>query len=267
MKQTTTQQTISNDTLNLTSAFEIIQRLVAENKQLKAENKQLQDLKSEIQTDVKTAKKELEAIAENIKNPPILPQYTDGLDSDDSNSDSDDDDDYKFVKVNPDDYVNHYETNKKCNGADYGYKSSPAKIRLAKKNWIIYDKILDLQKYLKDYLTNYEFENQEVLPIRDIVFTVNRVNTEMTASLKTLKEEQKTLQQQCKELLFWRNEYALEEYKSLGESEWLEEVYGIPKVEDMGSCIGPNELHLNLDNYYYSLDDKLMKLFKDNLLL
>ena len=36
--------TISNDTLNLTSALEIIQRLVAENKQLKTENQELKKL-------------------------------------------------------------------------------------------------------------------------------------------------------------------------------------------------------------------------------
>ena len=262
--------TNSNNALNLTSALELIQKLQAENKQLQEFKSKTYDyVNGKIEYEERSKdyeeryrfngniycvclKQKLEEIEDEIKNPPR--EFCGVEDSDDEDFDDD-----EFVEVNPDDYVNHYDTNKKCKGADYGYKSSPAKIKLAKKNWIIYDKILDLQKYLKDYLTNYEFENQEVLPIRNIVFTVNRVNTEKTASLKTLQDEHKDLQEQYKQLLHWRNEYALDEYKAHGESEWLQEIYGIPKVEHMDSMYAYDWLFKNLDNYYYNCRDAKLK--------
>jgi len=56
--------TISNDTLNLTSALEIIQRLVAENKQLKTENQELKTTNTKLSKAVTTTLKE-KSVVEN----------------------------------------------------------------------------------------------------------------------------------------------------------------------------------------------------------
>ena len=261
--------TISNDTLNLTSALELIQKLQAENNQLQKFKSQTFAFVDELierkdcdgldYVNPEILQLDLEAIEFKIKNPPEPCVVEDSDDSDSDDEDSDDDDDDEFVEVNPDDYVNHYEINKKFKGANLAFKSSPAKMKLVKKNWIIYDKILDLQKYLKKYLINYELIHQEIHSLREIVFTVNRVDTEMTASLKTLQEQQKTLQQQYKTLLYWRDEYALEEYQTYGESAWLQKIYGIPVVEDINSWSGHDEMVSNVKKYYHNCRDAKLK--------
>ena len=65
--------TISNDTLNLTSALEIIQRLVAENNQLKTENQQLKSLKQTENQELKSVKQtdntDQKSTTPNLKKP------------------------------------------------------------------------------------------------------------------------------------------------------------------------------------------------------
>ena len=58
--------TISNDTLNLTSALEIIQKLVAENKQLKTENQELKTTNTKLSEALTTTLKEKSVVKNKL---------------------------------------------------------------------------------------------------------------------------------------------------------------------------------------------------------